>query len=112
MKNTRTFAFVVSGAATVAALAALAGQASAAVGAAADPCKSPTRFKGERAGIYHDYCGICRDTGWKEIKHTYQLKGATARVIAQNYAAFDHFGAVLPPASQGCYRGFVLRGKP
>ncbi len=112
MTTRRTLASAVAGAATITTLAAVLAGPAAGAGTAADACKPPAQFPGARGVIYRDYCGICRDTGWKEIKRTYQLKGATARVVAHSYAAYDHFGSVLPPASRGCYRGFVLRGKP
>lgn len=115
-------AVVVLGAAAAAAVGATAAPAApsakalaAAPAASVDRCRPPAKFgnaNGERATIFRDYCEICRDTGWREIKKTYLLKGTTPARIALQYASSDHFGSVLPPAKQGCERGFALRGRP
>lgn len=109
---TRTAALGLVGA--VAAIAA--GAASAAPTAKTDPCLTPPAKFGkptsERGSIWVEYCGVCHDTGWKEIKRSYRFKGTTPAAIALQYAQFDHYGSVLPPAKQGCQKGFALRGKP
>ena len=77
-----------------------------------DPCKPPAKYRGDKADTFNEYCGVCLDTGWKQIRADYEIASKVPATIAYRYAAFDHKGSILPPAVDGCRRGFALRKKP
>jgi hypothetical protein len=102
---------MVAGASALAAALAVGGTTPPA-SAAMSPCKSPPKFRGAIAETYTTYCEVCRDTGWRQIRRDYLIKTTVIGRIALAYATVDQFGAYRPAATQGCLRGFKLRGKP
>jgi hypothetical protein len=66
----------------------------------------------EVADTYVTYCEICFEIGPKTIHHDYKLTATDPKKIAVIYAKHDEHGVNRLAGTQGCLRGFALRGKP
>jgi hypothetical protein len=103
----------------VGALVAAAVVAPTALGDAPNPagCKAPAKFKSakyaaEVASTYVRYCEVCFVIGYKTIHHDYKLTATDPKKIAVIYVKHDERGDNRISGTEGCLRGFALRGKP
>jgi hypothetical protein len=109
-------AMVVAGASIGLTLLAVRAPAEGAETSSARGCTAPATFDAARgrsnvsvAEIYAYSCRIARLVGPRATARTYRVRSANPRAICRGYARASYGRGFLPPALNGCLRGFSLR---